>query len=83
MEKRYQVLIVDDEEDLRDLIGQFFEMDDFIVFKAADINEAKNIVKEEKLDFIVSDIRMPGGSGIDLLDAIVIRNPEIQKSPCY
>lgn len=74
------ILVVDDENDLRDIVASEFEFMGARVFQAENISVAKKVISENKIDLIVSDIRMPGGTGIDLLDhvkAIDVQAPPI------
>jgi CheY-like chemotaxis protein len=61
------ILVAEDDDILRDTVGAEFEMQGARVFSAADGRAAFNITIHEKIDGIVSDIRMPGGDGIELL----------------
>lgn len=69
-----RVLVVDDEADLREIVASELEFMGGIVTQAENISEAKDILNSEKIDLIVSDIRMPGGTGVDLLDYIKSRD---------
>ncbi|MCP4675094.1 MAG: response regulator [Deltaproteobacteria bacterium] len=61
------VLVVDDEEDVREYLTMALEDAGFNVQKAADGNEALERIKERAPDFISLDLVMPGKSGIKLL----------------
>jgi len=66
-----KVLIVDDEFDIRELLGDFLLGEGYQCYLAADANEALNIFKSTTdIDLVMSDIRMPGKSGLDLLSEI-------------
>ncbi len=67
----HKVLITDDENDIRELLGDFLEDKGFQYFLAENAFEALKIFKENKdIDIVMSDIRMPGRSGLDLLGDI-------------
>ena len=72
----YTILVVDDEEDLRDVVADYLEDEGFNVLTASSGNEAFEIVKNNPVHLIVSDINMPEGSGVDLLNAVKKVNPE-------
>lgn len=72
--KGKSLLVVDDENDLRDIISSELEFMGANVFQAENITNAQNILSKNKIDLIVSDIRMPGGTGIDLLNNIKKRD---------
>lgn len=61
------LLIVDDEPDLRGPLVTEFESLGCRVFEAANGRQAFEIIRREKIDAVVSDIRMPGGDGVELL----------------
>lgn len=69
-----RILIVDDEADLRDAIAFDFKRKKYQVLTAANGVEAFNIVKQQPVDVVISDIRMPGGDGIELLSNIKSHN---------
>lgn len=71
------LLVVDDETDLRDIVASELEFMGAKVFQAENISNAQKILSENKIDLIVSDIRMPGGTGIDLLDVVKARNVDV------
>ncbi len=64
------ILIVDDEIDLREIIASEFEYLGAKVYLANSVHIAKVILSQEKIDLVISDIRMPGETGIDLLDFV-------------
>lgn len=67
-------MVVDDEVDLRDIVASELEFMGAQVFQAENIATAQKLLSQHKIDLIVSDIRMPGGTGIDLLVSIKERN---------
>jgi two-component system response regulator (stage 0 sporulation protein F) len=62
-----KVLVVDDEPDLREILKDEFTFEGAEVFEAKNGKEAFEIVKQHNLSAILSDIRMPGGDGIQLV----------------
>ncbi len=64
--KRRTVLVVDDELGPR-MAVQMLLSEDYQVFTAADVRTAKEILAKEDIDLVLSDIRMPGETGVDLL----------------
>lgn len=68
------ILVVDDEVDLRDIICSEIEFLGGNVFQAGNISEAKDLLEKNKIDLIISDIRMPGGTGIELLEYVKAKN---------
>ncbi len=68
------ILVVDDEVDLREIVASELDYMGATVYQAGNITAADAILKEQKIDLIISDIRMPGGTGVDLLRTVKARN---------
>lgn len=62
------VLIVDDEPELREMLADAFKAGGFEVFESGSGGDAKEIISRQPIDAMVSDLRMPGGGGIELLE---------------
>jgi DNA-binding response OmpR family regulator len=62
-----RVLVVDDEEMIRDLLHDFLKLERYTPLLASSVDEALRIIQTEPVDAIVTDIMMPGKTGIDLL----------------
>ena len=62
-----KILVVDDEPALAELIGFEFELNGAKVFTAESFEQAVKIIKSKQPDIIISDMRMPGKNGLDLL----------------
>lgn len=70
MQDTNSVLIIDDEPDLLDIAAFRFEEEGFKVYTAQSVSEALGILSEHSIKFILSDMKMPNGSGFDLLEEI-------------
>jgi len=68
--KKKSILIVDDDDTLRNAIVFDFKRRGYKVHAAKDGHEAFEIVKSEVIDAVITDIRMPRKSGVELLDSI-------------
>lgn len=64
MSDKKTILCVDDEADILELFRDEFEDSGFNVIEASNGVDAFNLFKENDIDGIVSDIRMPGGDGV-------------------
>jgi DNA-binding NtrC family response regulator len=64
----FRILVVDDEPDLRDVISSRFELEGSEVMLAENGNNALDIMRSNEFDAVVSDVRMPSGTGMELLD---------------
>jgi putative nucleotidyltransferase with HDIG domain len=70
-----RVLVVDDEETIRDILADFLEIEGFSVTKAMDGKSALAELTRGEYDMVISDLKMPNMGGIDLLDAISKQSP--------
>ncbi len=61
------ILVVDDEEDLRETIAEFLTEQGYSVLTACDGLAAKKVLITQKIDLVLTDIRMPNMNGVDLL----------------
>ena len=65
MEKfKAHILVVDDDDRIRDLVKQYLYENNYLVTTAISAEDAQNKVNIIKFDLIVLDIMMPGKSGL-------------------
>ncbi len=74
------VLVIDDEKNIRRTLRMVLEGDGIDVRDVETAEEAVAVLGEEPVDVVVTDIRLPGMSGIDLLQRIR-RSPELAATP--
>lgn len=70
MKQSISILVVDDELMMRKLVEKILNRDGFQVTLAADGNEALKVLTQSKIDIVISDIKMPGLNGFELLQKI-------------
>jgi DNA-binding response OmpR family regulator len=68
--KDASILVVDDEPLLLKLVGEWFERIAGQVFVAADAVQALQALARDKIDLIITDVRMPGMNGVSLLKEV-------------
>lgn len=66
----HKVLVVDDDNDIRDLLTIDLEMSGYEVLTARNGLEAEAMAKEEAPDLIVLDVMMPGRTGYEVLTSL-------------
>jgi DNA-binding NtrC family response regulator len=72
-----RILVVDDEEQMRDLLVKVLERKGYQVSICGNGADALDFLEREPADLVVTDVRMPGLSGMEALRAIKELNPEI------
>ena len=73
-----KILITDDERDIRELLRDFLESEGFECHLAANAFEAMEKFRSlGDVDLLMSDIRMPGKTGLDLLDEVKALNEDV------
>ena len=65
-EEKKHILIVDDDDRIRELIKEYLQNNSFYTTTAKNSEDAKNKIKLIKFDLIILDIMMPGQSGLEL-----------------
>jgi two-component system sensor histidine kinase/response regulator len=71
-----RVLLVDDEESLIDALAEFLRMRGFEVETAMNSRQALALIHERSFSVVVSDLRMPGMNGVELLEQVLDVDPE-------
>jgi two-component system response regulator AtoC len=64
------ILVVDDDDRLRKTLELLLRSQGHDVVAAADVAQATAILGDRPVDLVISDLRMPGGSGLDLLGVV-------------
>lgn len=72
---KFNVLVIDDEKNIREGLGTALEMDGYKVFLAADGNEGMEFVNRGDMDLVITDLRMPGLSGEEVLSRVSSQSP--------
>ena len=70
----FHVLVVDDDDRIRELVKQYLEDNNFLVTSAKDALDAKKKLEILKFDILILDIMMPGESGLSLTKEVKKNN---------
>ena len=70
---KHKILIVDDEEEIRFLVRDFFESERYEVIEAADADALRELFKGSPPDVVLLDLKLPDANGLTLL-------PEVKKT---
>ena len=68
-EKR-SILIIDDDKTIRKLINHHLKLNNFTTFEAENSNQAFDILKNEKIDLVLSDVTMEGMDGFEFCQKV-------------
>ncbi len=71
------ILIVDDEPDIRELLEITLSRMSLEPYAAGNLREAKNVLSEQPVDLCLTDMKLPDGNGIELVNYIQKNHPDI------
>ncbi|RYU97050.1 sigma-54-dependent transcriptional regulator [Emticicia agri] len=72
------ILIIDDEEKLRNLLARIIESEGFEVIEAGDCRSGLKKLEQFAIDVVLSDVKLPDGNGVDLLPKIKAAHPLVE-----
>ncbi|MDQ7821953.1 MAG: response regulator transcription factor [Candidatus Eremiobacteraeota bacterium] len=70
METRKKILLVEDEEEIRDFVKRYLLRENYLILEAGDGKEALGLVSAEEPDMIILDLMIPGIEGLEVLREI-------------
>ncbi len=73
-----RILLVDDYIPSRNVLEEFLEDDEFVISTAENGLEAIHALKNNPFDLIITDLKMPGATGIEVLKMAGEVNPDVQ-----
>jgi two-component system NtrC family response regulator len=73
-----RILVVDDEASQRTVLAGFLTKRGFTVTTAANAEEALKAAQSGSLDLVLTDLKMPGLSGVELMTRLRAANPDLQ-----
>ena len=71
------ILIIDDEEAIRNALRDILEMEDYEVEEAKDGIDALSKIKQNSYDAIICDIKMPKMDGMEVLERVQLICPDV------
>ena len=77
-----KLLIVDDEEPVRRALQRILERKGYECTLAADAEAAREALRSQAFDLVLTDVNMPGTSGLDLVKSIVVEYPDTATVMC-
>lgn len=77
MKEYAKILVADDEAMMRNLLLKILESEGYRVTVVSSANEALENLKAENYDLLLTDVKMPGMTGFDLLKQVKVEWPEM------
>lgn len=74
---KFNILIIDDEKNIREGLGAALEMDGYTIFLAADGKQGLEILERGDTDLVITDLKMPEVSGEEILAKVTGETPGI------
>lgn len=73
-----QILVIDDEDPIRNLLARMIELEGYKVWKASDCQSALKLLKAQPFDMVLCDVFLPDGNGVDFIREIKKHRPEAE-----
>ncbi|MCQ2601681.1 MAG: response regulator, partial [Treponema sp.] len=74
---KFTLLIIDDEKNIREGLGANFEMEGYNVKLAENGQQGLDLISKGDIDLVITDLRMPGISGEEVLRKVTTETPGI------
>ena len=71
------ILIVDDNPNMSSLLSEMLEVFDYRSERASDGNEALSLLEKERFSMVITDMRMPNMTGLELLQQVKSKYPKL------
>lgn len=72
------VLLIDDEEKLRNLLSRIIRLEGFTVHEVSDLKAARKLMDKEPVDVVLCDVKLPDGNGVQFVEEIKPKFPCIE-----
>lgn len=73
-----KILIIDDEEKLRNLLSRIISLEGFTVMQAGDLKSAVKLLQKEEFDVVLCDVKLPDGNGVDFVKDFKAKYPSVE-----
>lgn len=74
----HKILIIDDEEKLRNLLAKIVSMEGFEVLQAGDCKSGLKKLEQNDVEVVICDVKLPDGRGVDLTKTIKDQYPTVE-----
>jgi two-component system NtrC family response regulator len=72
------ILIIDDEDKLRNLLSRIIRLEGFSVREASDLKAARKILEKDLPDVVLCDVKLPDGNGVDFVLETKAKHPFVE-----
>ncbi len=72
------ILIIDDEDQLRKLLSRLLSLEGYTMHEAGNVRSAMKILEKEEISVVLSDVKLPDGNGVELVQTVRSRFPQIE-----
>src|ERR1700730_308893 len=72
------ILIIDDEDKLRNLLSRIIRLEGYNVREASDLKTARKMLEKDSPDVILCDVKLPDGNGVDFVLETRTRYPSVE-----
>jgi len=76
--RRPSILVVDDDEGIRENLAEVLSMEQYRTYAAANAEEALDRLRSNDVDLLLTDFQMPGANGVELIEAARRERPELR-----
>ena len=76
MKNKGSILIVDDEKGQRDILNLILKKEGYDIVDVPGVREALAQLEKREFDLIMTDLKMQGQSGLDLLEKVQVSDPQ-------
>lgn len=76
--RQFTILVVDDESVIRDFVSDFFAHSGYVVLTAENGQQGLDVLKEEEVDLLLLDLKMPGMNGLTVLKNAKAMFPDLK-----
>lgn len=75
---QHRILVADDEETIRAILKEELEEEGYAITTAVDGEDAIRLLRQDKFDLVLADIKMPRADGFDVLRTVKAEQPSVR-----
>jgi two-component system, NtrC family, response regulator len=75
---RGNILLIDDEDKLRQLLKRIISLEGFVVYEAGNLKMGMRQLEHEPVEVILCDVKLPDGDGVDFIEKVKTKYPQVE-----